>query len=432
MVIINNDNLLRYADSSYGCSSVKEIKKFLSDKGTFLFPMLDSGLFPAAHLSKQGDYTGYDKIWVRDNVHVAHAHFVNGQIDIAIKNVQALLLYFSKQRDRWIKAIHSSKELITVNDRPHIKFEGKTMEDLEGEWSHAQNDALGYFLWLYCKLALAGHIRPDKDSWDILGWFVQFFENIRYWEDEDSGHWEEARKVEASSIGVVVAALTLLQQLLDQNNVTSFTSLGREIDGGLINGLLVQGKQALNEILPDECIQPGHERPYDSALLFLIYPLDVVAKEIAEIILENVEIHLKGAYGIKRYLNDSYWCANYDELLPPEERTINVSENMSERDALVKSDEEAQWCIFDPIMSVIYGKYYEATGDKNYYKKQIHYFNRSLGQLTGADSGFQEFLCPELYYLKGKSYRPNDATPLLWTQANLMLAFHQLEVTAKQ
>ena len=33
------------------------------------------------------------------------------------------------------------------------------------------------------------------------------------------------------------------------------------------------------------------------------------------------------------------------------------------------------------------------------------------------------FKCPELYYLENGNYVPNDATPLLWTQANLWIAF---------
>ena len=55
-------------------------------------------------------------------------------------------------------------------------------------------------------------------------------------------------------------------------------------------------------------------------------------------------------------------------------------------------------------------------------KQQTFYLNRSLGQLTAIDSKVGGFKCPELYYLEGDSYIPNDATPLLWTQANLYTA----------
>ncbi|MEL6327714.1 MAG: phosphorylase kinase, partial [Cyanobacteria bacterium J06626_23] len=59
------------------------------------------------------------------------------------------------------------------------------------------------------------------------------------------------------------------------------------------------------------------------------------------------------------------------------------------------------------------------------------YFNRSLGQLTAEDSPFGELKCPEAYYLEKGRYVPNDVTPLLWTQANLMLAFHHLDNSLK-
>ncbi|MGO8880174.1 MAG: phosphorylase kinase, partial [Desulfomonilaceae bacterium] len=85
--------------------------------------------------------------------------------------------------------------------------------------------------------------------------------------------------------------------------------------------------------------------------------------------------------------------------------------------------QEAQWCIFDPIMSIIYGQKYQRYHRKEYLQQQVYYFNRSLGQLTGEDSPFGAFRCPELYYLEKGQYVPNDTVPLLWTQANLWMAF---------
>ncbi|MEM9907240.1 MAG: phosphorylase kinase, partial [Cyanobacteria bacterium P01_D01_bin.44] len=143
--------------------------------------------------------------------------------------------------------------------------------------------------------------------------------------------------------------------------------------------------------------------------------------------LENVITHLQGDYGIKRYLGDSFWAADYKTKLSPETRTIDFSDDMSARDALLTEGEEAQWCIFDPIVSVIFGLKYQTTGDPTYLDQQVLYFNRALGQLTAEDSTFGGFKCPELYYLENGQYVPNDVTPLLWTQANLLLAFQHLD-----
>ncbi len=39
----------------------------------------------------------------------------------------------------------------------------------------------------------------------MLTLFPLCFEAIAYWQDEDSDHWEEDRKITASSIRVVIA-----------------------------------------------------------------------------------------------------------------------------------------------------------------------------------------------------------------------------------
>jgi phosphorylase kinase alpha/beta subunit len=63
-----------------------------------------------------------------------------------------------------------------------------------------------------------------------------------------------------------------------------------------------------------------------------------------------------------------------------------------------------------------------------YLAKQTEYLNRSLGQITAADQAdVPAFRCPELYYLEAGRYAPNDHVPLLWTQANLMLAMKLME-----
>ena len=86
------------------------------------------------------------------------------------------------------------------------------------------------------------------------------------------------------------------------------------------------------------------------------------------------------------------------------------------RDAFLQPGCEAQWCIFDPVLSIIYGERYLA--------------NRTDAKVQKADPLFQPFLaqvtvdgqCPELYFLKQGRYVANAHTPLAWTQANQALA----------
>jgi hypothetical protein len=109
-------------------------------------------------------------------------------------------------------------------------------------------------------------------------------------------------------------------------------------------------------------------------------------------------------------------------MVAPGQMSSNFSERLDFRDAHLQTDCEAQWCIFDPLLSIIYGERFLADrSDVVSSGKQLHYFNRSLTQLTPAGA------CPELYFLKHGRYIANNHTPLAWTQANQALALHLME-----
>jgi phosphorylase kinase alpha/beta subunit len=270
----------------------------------------------------------------------------------------------------------------------------------------------------------------SKSDVETLALFPLYFRAITYWQDEDSGHWEETRKISASSIGTVVAGLKALKQL---NLNAEFVAHCCQYDGEvitpqLLNDLIEKGNTALLQILPAECLQPDpkKKRDTDGALLFLIYPLQVVSQTMARKVRDRVLDTLEGNYGISRYRGDSFWFPNYKQILSQEQRTAEFSNAIEKRDAFLKPGEEAQWCIFDPIVSAIFGQQYQQTHDPYDLQQQIHYLNRSLGQITGQSSEFGAYQCPELYYRENGEYVQSDATPLLWTQANLVLALKEM------
>ncbi|ACK67927.1 hypothetical protein PCC8801_3988 [Rippkaea orientalis PCC 8801] len=434
MLIINNEKLLDLIQYRYNRQQIKILSKFLEDQNTFNFPCLESSLFSAAILTENAEYTGYTSVWVRDNIHVAHAHYVLEKFEIACKNAQALMNYFHRYNHRFAKIINSRIVPENVMQRPHVRFCGVNLAELDQQWSHAQNDALGYFLWFYCKLVKEELITPTVEDLKTLALFPLYFETINYWQDEDSGHWEETRKIAASSIGIVVASLIAFKEMLIEHPdlLKNFHDKDQKITLDFLDNLIQKGREELETILPCECIQEGQKRRnYDSALLFLIYPLNVVNEEQSNQIINNVINHLQGNYGIKRYLGDSFWAADYKEKLDPEARTIDFSEDLSFRDSLVEENQEAQWCIFDPILSIIFGLKFQATHQEEYLEKQTWYLNRSLGQLTAKDCPAGELKCPELHYLQKGQYVPNDVVPLLWTQANLKIALKFMEDSLK-
>ena len=427
---IHNNEVAGLIKTNYELADLRNITSLLQNRGTLEFHTLDNGLFPAAQVSNSTEYTGYAAVWVRDNIYVAHSHYLTGKTDVVLKCVRCLMQYFRQHQQRFIKIIDGEVNPDNIMKRPHIRFNGDDLSEIDQNWQHAQNDALGYFLWFYCRLISDRVLQPSAEELEILSLFPLYFEAIAFWQDEDSGHWEEDRKVAASSIGVVVASLQALKKLLTENPsfCDRFYYGDKLITIQLLDNLIQKGSDVLYKILPAESIQP-EQRRYDAALLFLIYPLEVLDDTSSDRIIEDVTENLQGEYGISRYLYDSFWCRNYTDL--PEDIRTSISTDreqwLQEQGRGLKEGEEAQWCIFDPIISAIYGVRWQKTQQAEYLEKQTFYLNRSLGQLTATDSKVGGFKCPELYYLEGDKYIPNDATPLLWTQANLHTALKIME-----
>jgi phosphorylase kinase alpha/beta subunit len=146
---------------------------------------------------------------------------------------------------------------------------------------------------------------------------------------------------------------------------------------------------------------------------------------MADRILGDVSHELTGHIGIRRYPGDSYWAPDYDVRLASSDQTRDFSDDLAARDALLeRRGEEAQWCIFDPMLSALYGQRYLAGGTSIDREAQAWHFTRAVAQVT------TEWRCPELYYLRRGAWVSNPHTPLLWTQANLRLALSGMRATA--
>ncbi|MEW4527838.1 glycoside hydrolase family 15 protein [Maioricimonas sp. JC845] len=429
----NTDDLAGQLTEDVTADDVQRLIGLLEEQGTFRCPALSTGLFSAA-LGMTGELsqTGYQNVWVRDNVHVAWGELLTGRMGVAQRVAAAIMQFYARHRRRIADVIEGRTDAGDPMNRPHVRFDGMTLSELDERWPHAQNDAIGYFLWLYSGQVERGFLQPEPEEWSTLCDLVYYLKTIEYWQDEDSGHWEEARRISASSIGTATAGLIAVRRLLDHPaSQQRLGSTARPVDAALLDGLIEQGRQALDTILPAECVQedPAKRRDYDAALLFLIYPLEVVDGDVAEKILENVQTHLQGDYGIRRYLGDSYWCADYKALTAADDRSSDFSDRMDERDKLLKPGQEAQWCLFDPILSAIYGNRYLKSRDAADLERQRLYLQRSLAQLTDGNGPFDPLRCPEAYYIENGQYVPNDHTPLLWAQSNLRQALHWMGET---
>ena len=403
---------------NYTPQSLGKIREVLAAHHSHRIVPVAHGLFAASSSQTPDSLSGYQNVWVRDNVMVANSFRLRGQLEPAIACVQGLTRFFETQLPRFCEIIEDPTHRVKEDPqrRPHIRFIAETLAESAEKWPHAQNDALGGALWLRFVLANTGVMSLTSLDASVYGSFPSYFKAIEYWRDRDSGAWEERRKVNNSSIGAVVAGLEELLRYHD-NSQASFPL---RLSPDQLRLLIAEGRKRLEATLPFES---PPERMVDSAVLSLVYPLDVVRSRAAQdAILNVVQARLRGEIGIRRYANDSYFCQDYDEWFPAGEMSSDFSDRVGFRDAHLQPNREAQWCLFDPLLSVVYGQRYLADrSDQNSLRRQVRYFNRSLAQVTATGQ------CPELYFQKNGRYIANDHTPLAWTQANQALALHLME-----
>jgi phosphorylase kinase alpha/beta subunit len=103
------------------------------------------------------------------------------------------MAFFGRYRHRFDDIISGAADPCHVANRPHVRFDGRSLSEISGgRWAHAQNDALGYFLWLLSPLARSGAGGPGSETISMMATLVRYFDAIRFWQDEDSGHWGRA------------------------------------------------------------------------------------------------------------------------------------------------------------------------------------------------------------------------------------------------
>ncbi|HWO74290.1 MAG TPA: glycoside hydrolase family 15 protein [Bacillus sp. (in: firmicutes)] len=311
-----------------------------------------------------GTYTAslsrdYYYVWIRDVCYTV-LPFLKRPDERFEKAYHALFDLFKSYE--WKIDIHRTKKPVYLYEYIHSRY-STDLKELHQEWGHAQNDAIGAFLWGVGEGFSHGQrvIRDESDI-VILQKLVDYLECIRYWEDEDNGMWEENMEVHASSIGACVAGLKAIKMLVEVKDE-----------------LITNGEIALQKLLPRESIT----KETDLALLSLIYPYRVVDRQMALIILENVTTHLERTYGCIRYSNDRY----YNE------------------------GSEAEWCFGFPWLGLCYL-------ELGMFEKAAEYLKKTMRIIP------ENWEIPELYI--GGTFQPNVNTPLAWAVAMAYLFLTQM------
>jgi GH15 family glucan-1,4-alpha-glucosidase len=406
--------LSHFVRERYTQEDIKTLKKYLSTQGTFDFEAYRSGLYPATP-NKESEEGRYQYVWVRDNVYLANALLRSGRTNEALSTVHGLARYFDAHAERYDSVINGRVDMQNPMSRPHVRIDGETLEEVSEKWAHAQNDVHGLFLWITGTLVQEGLLTLDQKLLNTISRTIHFLTAIRFYEDPDSGVWEEARAVRASSIGAVCAGLLVWRDKI------------RDIDHTLSHSLedsYRKGVHALNTILPFEVRSHDGEREYDASLVFLVEPLRVVSDEQANVIVERVRTNLMREKGISRYSKDAFWGLDYDRL-SASLRTIDVSEDISTRREYAVLGKEAQWTVFDSLVALYFAKQYQKSGSPKDSEFSAIHLNRTLAMLVRTQEG--KLLLPELYYHKDGELVPNTIVPLYWAQANLLLALSEME-----
>ena len=158
-----NPELRQLSRARYSVEDVAQIRDLLIKRGTLSFPALPNGLYSAASLSQHAAHTGYQGVWVRDNVYVAYSLLANGETGKAAAAVLALADHFQRQASRFDAIIADPSRAANPVNRPHVKFNGYPVGEVD-TWPHDQNDALGYFLWIFSRMARLNLIPGQPES----------------------------------------------------------------------------------------------------------------------------------------------------------------------------------------------------------------------------------------------------------------------------
>lgn len=324
-----------------------------------------SGLFIA---SRQDVGTGYDKSWLRDNFYETIAFEIIGDWDTVETTYTAILDIFLKHEEKIDWAI---REKPTASYQYiHARFDPETFDEFWEEWGNKQNDAIGCILFRLGELEVHHHrsVLRTPDQLRIVNKLVKYLGSIEYWDDGDSGMWEEGEELHASSIGACVAGLRSIQR----------------VEGVDVPDELIQkGQEVLDALLPRE----SQTKFVDLALLSLIWPYRVTSDQQRDEILTNVEYHLRKNRGVIRYKGDHYYNKNEDNF-----------------------SEEAEWTFGLAWLSIIY----QEMGNQEKARELIK-------DLIADDTGEG---IPELYFSNSDEF--NDNTPLGWSESLFIVALYEM------
>jgi len=249
------------------------------------------------------DGTGrYNVFWLRDIMYATYANEYLGNMDEMIESFELLMTIMMKHKSHICKAIRKMPEHRAL----HARYHPNTLEELSPDWGHHQLDVLGLFLYKTGDLIKKGHnMINTPERRELINDIIQYLFTYRWETHPDYGVWEEGPELHSSSMGSVLAGITMW---FDDGHYhykyAHETDLSRIVP--VSERMFEQGPEALNKLLPRE----SEGRECDFAQLSLIWPYNIVDDAMKKTILANVEKKLLKKYGVVRYAGDYYFNAD--------------------------------------------------------------------------------------------------------------------------
>lgn len=431
-----NQNVQNLARDSYDLTSLEAVRSLLARRQTMRLMRYASGgasaVTPLNFFCLDAAVDGLlVNHWDRDSIFQAIGE-LEAQLDPELgaglrikrnawcRGLNASLLHHHRYQGRFLDIISGRKSGTDYAARPNIRYNPAGLFEIADLWGHAQNDALGAINFLQFYALNRGHLswgkmanKPQFNSVPVL--MHNYLWKVCVWVDWELGAWEDKRAEHASSIGVVLASL---REQLDfmkahgkkllfqaENHTFELTESG-------VTDLIGKCEGTLKAVLPNEFIHSDKNevRRADIALINALFlsamsgrPLIDDAMTLA--IIDNCERYLMGHIGFIRYEGD-IWDGRINRPGVP----------------------AAQWCHAAPMLSYIFGELYRRTGKKEYFDKQVWYFNRTLAQVNSR------WHLPEAYIIHPTTgLWVSDANEsLAWAQAMAICAFAGMKCSLKK
>ncbi|MFQ5466146.1 MAG: hypothetical protein ACE5EI_09485 [Thermodesulfobacteriota bacterium] len=253
-----------------------------------------------------------DSIRLRDVMYAAYANEYVGAYDRMVESHRLIMNVFLRSRQDIARAVRRRTCPGDCADGVvPAAVHSVTLEGAGGGRRHLL-DLLGLFLFRTGELVKRGFgvMGPDRsETLMLLRDIVLYLSTVRWSTEPDFGLWEEGPDLHSSSVGSVLAGLTMWH---DDGYYDYRYAGGVPLHDYLpVPGEFIEaGRGALDRLLPAE----SPTRPYDLAQLSLVWPYAIVNDSQALGILENVETGLVRKRGVVRYHGDMYF--NSDEAAP--------------------------------------------------------------------------------------------------------------------